>query len=77
MANLVAANIIKASIEHIERLETEAAEVAESIKEAYASAKSQGIDAKVLKAAIAQRRKDPAAASEAASLLDLYLEAAR
>lgn len=77
MANAVATNVVKSTIERIERLEREKAEAEEAIKEAFAEARGNGLDVPILKTVLAKRRKDPAALAEAEALVTLYEEAAR
>jgi len=53
-----AADRIKSIVERVERIEVEMDERKQDRKEIYAEAKSAGLDAKVLRALVAERRKD-------------------
>ena len=59
-------------VARIERLEVERADLAISVKEIYAEAKSAGYDAKILRKLIAERKLDPDKVSAAQSMLELY-----
>ena len=59
-------------VARIERLEAERADLAISVKEIYAEAKSAGYDAKILRKLIAERKLDPDKVSAAQSMLELY-----
>jgi uncharacterized protein (UPF0335 family) len=62
-------------VARIERLEEQKKEVTEDIKEVYKTAKSTGLNVDVIKALIAERRKDPVEVEEKHSLLDTYRRA--
>src|SRR5215210_6413860 len=64
--------LLRHHVEAIERLEQEKADIAEVIKERYASLKSDGFDTKAVKAIIAQRKKKPDDVSEFEMLFDTY-----
>lgn len=69
------AAMIKSVVERIERLEEEIKATNGDKRDVYAEAKANGLDANVLKALIAERRKkerNPQAFSEQNELLDLY-----
>ena len=59
-------------VARIERLEAERADLAISVKEIYAEAKSAGYDAKILRKLIAERQLDTDKVSAAQSMLELY-----
>jgi uncharacterized protein (UPF0335 family) len=59
-------------VARIERLEAERADLAISVKEIYAEAKSAGYDAKILRKLIAERKMDTDKVSAAQSMLELY-----
>ena len=59
-------------VARIERLEVERADLAISVKEIYAEAKSAGYDAKILRKLIAERKLDTDKVSAAQSMLELY-----
>lgn len=58
----------------IERLEAEKTELTADIREVYAEVKSFGFDSKILRKAIAARKKDAAERAEEEQMLELYLE---
>lgn len=51
-----AAEQLRSTIERIERLESEKADIAADIKEVYGEAKSQGFDTKILRTVIRLRK---------------------
>lgn len=61
-------------IERVENLEEEKAEIAADIKEVYAEAKSFGFDTKIMRKAVAQRKRNPKDIEEERALLDLYVD---
>lgn len=67
---------IRARIEGIERLLAEKAVLEADIAQAYADARAEGFDVKVLRKAIAHRAKDLGQRTEEDALLSLYLDAA-
>ena len=69
------ANQLIQIVERIERLEAEAKQVAEGIKEVYEEAKSAGYDPKYIKQCIKLRAKDPDELAEEDELLQMYREA--
>jgi uncharacterized protein (UPF0335 family) len=71
----VAADMLKAFVARIERLEEEKAALAGDIKEVYAEAKGNGFDIKVLRKIISMRRRDYAERQEEEAILDLYMQA--
>ncbi len=74
-ADPVPAEVLKAFIERIERLEEEKAGTASDIKDVYAEAKGNGFDTKAIRRIIALRKKDHAERQEEESILELYLQA--
>lgn len=66
---------LRALVSKIEKLEEEKAEVAEYIREAYAQAKGQGFDVKILRKVIQIRKKDAEKLQEEEEILDLYKHA--
>ena len=68
----IAAQQLRQFIERIERLEEDKAAVAESIKEVYGEAKSQGFDAKTMRQVIRLRAMDRDKRMEEESLLETY-----
>ncbi|HCR85254.1 MAG TPA: DUF2312 domain-containing protein [Alphaproteobacteria bacterium] len=66
---------LRALVSKIENLEKEKTEVAEYIRDAYAQAKSQGFDVKILRKVIQLRKKDAEKLQEEEEILDLYKHA--
>ena len=62
-------------IERIESLRAEKAKTQELIREAFAEAKSDGIDVKVLRKVIALRAMDPRERAEQEAIMEMYLAA--
>ena len=73
--NQAAQGQLKSIIERIERLETEKAEIAETIAEVFSEAKGNGFDVKILRKVLRIRRQDRAKRMEEDAILDLYLSA--
>ena len=59
-------------VARIERLEVEREDLALSVKEIYAEAKSAGYEVKILRKLIAERRLDSDKVRAAQSMLELY-----
>lgn len=74
-SNGIADDQIRAIIERVERLEEEKRTIAEDVKEVYAEAKGNGLDAKVIRKIVSLRRKQLEARREEAAVMSLYLEA--
>ena len=62
-------------IARIEGLLAEKAQTQELIREAYADAKSEGFDVKVLRKVIALRAMDPDDRAEQQAIMEMYLAA--
>ncbi len=73
--NAFAPERLRSIVDRIERLEGERKAIAEDIKDIYTEAKSAGFVSKVIRALIAERRKDAQEAEEQRSLLDIYRDA--
>lgn len=73
--NGVARDQLRAFIERIERMEEEKAAIAADIKEIYAEAKGVGLDTKVLRIIVRERKQDANERMEQEALLDLYRSA--
>ena len=73
--NAFAPERLRSIVERIERLEEERRGLAADIKDIYTEAKSAGFEPKVLRALIAERRKEPSDVEEERSLLDIYRDA--
>lgn len=71
----IAADILRAFIERIERLEEEKKTISDDIKEVYAEAKGNGFDVAILRKVIALRRKAVQEREQEEAILDLYLSA--
>ncbi len=68
----IAADQLRLHVDKIERLEEEKKELQETIKEAYAAAKGDGFDLKILRKLIAIRKIRANDRQEQEELLDLY-----
>lgn len=62
-------------IARIEQLETEKAEIGEHIREAFAEAKTNGFDVKIMRQVLKLRKMKPNDREEQENLLDVYLHA--
>ena len=71
----VAAGMLRAFIERVERLEEEKRTIAEDIREVLSEAKGSGFSTKAIKQIIALRKKDQAERQEEEAILDMYLSA--
>jgi uncharacterized protein (UPF0335 family) len=77
MSNTAAQGLIKRTIERIERIRQERADLEAAEREVFAEAKAAGLDVAVLKKVLAKRAKDPAQLAEEAALVELYEDAAK
>jgi uncharacterized protein (UPF0335 family) len=78
MSNIVGgvhAELLKQYIEQIERLELEKVEVLTNIKEAFAAAKSAGLEPKIMKQVIKMRKMEQKELDEQDMLLTTYQRA--
>lgn len=66
---------LRSFIERIEALETEIRDRNDDKSSVYQEAKGTGLDTKIMKKIVAERRKDPAKREEEETLLDLYRNA--
>lgn len=73
--NSIAADLLKSTVERIERLEGEIKELNSDKSEIYGEAKAHGLDPKIIRKIVAMRRKDFAERKEEEAILDLYLTA--
>ncbi len=71
----VAADILRAYVERVERLEEEKRALAADIREVYAEAKGNGYEPKIMRKLVTLRRMDQADLQEEDALLDLYRDA--
>ncbi|WP_404711515.1 DUF2312 domain-containing protein [Sphingomonas sp. MMS24-J13] len=72
MSDNIAAEQLRLFIERIERLEEEKKGMSEDISDVYSEAKSQGFDAKTMRAIVRLRKLDKHVRDEAEALLDTY-----
>jgi len=72
MSENVAADQLRLFIERIERLEEEKKGMADDIRDVYQEAKSQGFDAKTMRAVIRLRKMEKHVRQEADALLETY-----
>lgn len=63
---------LKQFIARIEKLEEEKAEIAASIREIYATAKSEGFDPKTMRSVLKLKKLDPEKRVEIEELLETY-----
>jgi len=63
-------------VARIERLEAEKSELAADIREVYAEVKTFGLDTKVMRKVIRQRKIEAAERAEQEALLEMYMEVA-
>jgi uncharacterized protein (UPF0335 family) len=75
MSDNVAADQLRLFIERIERLEEEKKGMADDIRDVYAEAKSQGFDAKTMRAIVRLRKMEKDARDEMDALLETYRNA--
>lgn len=66
---------LKSFVERIERLEEEKKSLADDIKDVYAEAKSNGLDAKALRAVIRLRKQNKAEREAFEAIVDEYMHA--
>ena len=59
-------------VERIERLQAEGRTIKDDIREVYAEAKAGGYDKKAIREIVKRRAKDPDAAAEFDSIVELY-----
>lgn len=66
---------LKSYIDRIENLDEQKQVFVDDIKSVYKEAKTEGFDAKILRAVIKLRKLDPAERAEFESLIDTYMGA--
>lgn len=71
----IAADRLRSIVERVERLEEERKALGSDIKDVFSEAKSAGIDVKVLRRVIRDRKREPADIEQEEHLLDLYRRA--
>lgn len=62
-------------IERIERLEEEKRDIADNIKDAFAEAKANGFDVKIMRQVIRLRKMEESDRQEQETILDIYMHA--
>lgn len=72
MAEVVAADRLRAIVRNVENVNEQIDGLKTDLKELYAGAKSEGFDVKILRKVIARRRKGEEAVREEQEMLDLY-----
>ena len=70
--NSIVGATIKSFVERVERLEEEKKAIADDIREVYSEAKGEGLDTKILRRLVADRKKDESLRREEEEMLDLY-----
>ena len=68
-------NQLASIVDRIEKLELEKADIADLIKDVYTEAKSNGIDVKILRKIIVQRKKTDEERKLEQDLIDTYMNA--
>lgn len=71
----ISAEQLRQYIERIERLEQDKSQIAENIRDAYAEAKANGFDAKVMRQVLKIRKMESKDREEQEFILDTYLAA--
>lgn len=71
----VAADELKQFIERLERLEEEAAGIAEDKKEVFSELKGRGFDAPTIRTILKIRKQDHSERTEKEAILELYMQA--
>lgn len=71
----IASEQLRTTIERIERLEEEKANISGDIREVYGEAKSNGFDTKALRKIVALRKKDIHERQEEDAILETYMNA--
>ncbi|WP_322497462.1 DUF2312 domain-containing protein [Candidatus Cyrtobacter comes] len=71
----VSGSLLRQYIEKIERLELEKSEISQHIRDAYAAAKSEGFDIKIMRQIIKIRASDKHDIQEQETLLEVYKRA--
>lgn len=75
MENATSVTALRGFIERYERLQQDAAEIAETQKELLAELKGQGYDKAVFLDVIKARKQDSAARAERSAIFNLYMSA--
>lgn len=72
MSDVISAEQLRLFLERIERLEEEKKGMADDIRDVYAEAKSNGYDAKTMRAIVKLRKMEKHHRDEAEALLETY-----
>ena len=70
-----APELLQQLVQRIERLEGEKTNILEDIKEVYHEVKSQGLQIKIVKKIVADRKRDASDLAEEKELLEIYNDA--
>jgi uncharacterized protein (UPF0335 family) len=73
--NRVTESELRAFVERVERLNAEAADIAEAKKELFSEIKGRGYDGAVIKKLVAMRKREPSDLAEQEAVLTLYKDA--
>ena len=65
---------LKSFVARIERLEAEKAELAADLREVYAEVKTFGLDTKIMRKVVSERKKEAAERAEFGALFEMYME---
>ena len=68
------ADVLRGFVERVERLNKDAAAIADDIKEVYSEAKAFGLDTKVMRAVVAERKKNKDDVAEFEAIREIYRE---
>lgn len=74
-SSTIASSLLRSFVERIERLEEEKKTYAEDIREVYAEAKGNGLDPKIIRIVVRERKMDHDVRMERRALTELYLAA--
>ena len=75
MSEVIAVDLLKQTIDRIERLEQEKSDLAQDIANVMAEAKANGLDTKTIRNILRLRKMDPADRAEQEELMHLYKKA--
>lgn len=71
----VSAGELRQFIDRVERLEAEKKEIADQVRDVFSEARGRGYDVKVMRKAIARRKRDRDAVAEEDAVLEMYEQA--
>ena len=75
MTQVIAIEQLKQYISRIERLESDKADIADDIKQAFDEAKANGFDTKIMKQVLKLKKLDKDSLAEQEAILELYRSA--